>query len=87
MKLPFWLRFAGFTDALLALSFLLKAICPLNVGCLTDPLVSLFFSPLFLIENKFGQGFSQIEEIVFLFWIWFVFGILIGLAIEAFKKD
>lgn len=86
MKLPLWFRFAGFTDALLALSLLLKAICPLNAGCLTDPLTSVFFKPLFFIESQ-GFGLSEVQEIAFLFWIWFIVGALIGLVLNLFKKD
>ncbi len=87
MKLPLWLRLASFTDALLALSLLLKAICPLNVGCLTDPLTAFFFSPLFFLENNGFTDFSKSQEIVFLFWVWFIVGALIGFVLGLFKKD
>ncbi len=86
MKLPLWLRLAGFTDALLALSLALKAICPLNEGCLTDPLTTFFFKPLFFVESQ-GFNFTDIQEIIFLFWIWFILGALIGLILSLFKKD
>ncbi|MFZ3020055.1 MAG: hypothetical protein WA051_00855 [Minisyncoccia bacterium] len=88
MKLPLWFRLPFFFDSLLALSFWLKYICPIDYGCFTDPLVKFFFAPLFFIEDRKWLNFTPASEIIFLLLTWFLFGLILGIMIEAFtKKD
>ncbi len=84
--MPLWFRLPFFFDALLALSFGLKYICPIDIGCVSDPFVKIFFEPLFFVEKREWFIFTPAKEVVFLLLIWFVVGFLLGGIIEFFRK-
>lgn len=76
-----------FLDTLLMLTFVLQAICPVEKGCFTDPIIGIFFKPLFFVENNFFSFGSSTSEILFLFVSWFVIGAVIGLSVgPLFEK-
>ncbi len=82
MSVPFSIRLAFFTVALLVLSFILKAFCPIEEGCLTDPFVSFFLEPLFFLENS-GRAFLDVQyEVLFLLCFWFLVGALLGSILD-----
>lgn len=86
MFMPLWIRLGSFSGSLVILSFFLKGICPISNGCLTAPLVVLFFQPLFFVEQKLATDFSVVEEIIFLIFFWFILGALLGVLLDLFKQ-
>lgn len=82
---PYWVKGIIFAISLTVLIFILKVLCPLNVGCFSDPFLIPLFSPLLIIENLFGSlgGF----EPFFILFFWAVVGGLIGHFYSKIKAN
>ncbi|PIQ67165.1 MAG: hypothetical protein CO184_01425 [Candidatus Zambryskibacteria bacterium CG_4_9_14_3_um_filter_40_16] len=87
--MPGWFRGLIFSVFFIFLIFFLKIICPLSVGCLSDPFFVPIFYPLVLIKFIFGVSSAEVLgrwEPIFILFFWALVGIILGYIYDIYKN-
>jgi len=84
MHIPYFIRGALFGPAVIGLTLILKAMCPVSAGagCFPDYLAVPIFMPLILLYATVGKSLVLVHEFWFVLLYWSVVGLFIGLIFD-----
>lgn len=84
MRIPHFIKGALFGPAIVALTLVLKVICPAptGAGCFADHLAVPIFFPLVFVYRVLGLDLVMYHELWFLALYWSLVGLFVGLIFD-----
>jgi len=79
---PNWAKGLIFSFVFVVLIFILKVLCPINLGCLADPFLLIIFSPLTVLD-LFSINLGRFEPL-YIILFWSILGAFLGSIYSKF---